>query len=116
MLNYGKKNNLPECIEAYKYALRINPLDEDARQNLERALKQQNKQDKKDNQDNKDQKKNPQNTDNKKNMDQPKQQPSKISKQDAEEKLKTLMEHEKNLQDKLKKVKAQGPDKPAKDW
>ena len=110
-----KANKLPECIESYKYSLRIDPNDEDARQNLERALKQQNKQNKKDNQDKKDQKQNPQ--DKKQDQqDQPKEQPSKISQQDAEEKLKTLMEHEKNLQDKLKKVRSPGQEKPAKDW
>ena len=46
----------------------------------------------------------------------PKPQPSKISKQDAEEKLKSLLDHEKDLQDKLHKVRASGVDKPKKDW
>ena len=47
----------------------------------------------------------------------PKPQPSKISKQDAEEKLKSLLENEKALQDKLPKLKAAAsPDKPEKDW
>ena len=42
-------NKLPECIHAYKQALKLDPTDEDARQNLQRALKQQNSRRKKDN-------------------------------------------------------------------
>jgi Ca-activated chloride channel family protein len=114
-VSYQKAKKLPECILAYKNALILNPNDEDARQNLQRALKQQqqqqqnqeNKKDKKqNNQSNKDQQKAPE----------PKPKPSKISKQDAEEKLKTLMENEKALQDKLHKVKVPSPDNPEKDW
>jgi Ca-activated chloride channel family protein len=107
------QKKLPECIKAYKNALKLDPSDEEARQNLERALqqlKQQQKQDQKDKN-----KKNQQKEDQNK-KDEPKPQPSKISKQDAEEKLKSLLEHEKNLQDKLHKVKATSTDKPKKDW
>jgi tetratricopeptide (TPR) repeat protein len=111
---FQKQNKLPECITAYKSALKIDPNDEDARQNLERALKQQQQQQQKnDDQKKKDQK---QNDDQKKqDQKQPQQQP-KMSKEDAEEKLKTLMEQEKNLQDKLRKVRATAPNKPKKDW
>ena len=107
------QKKLPECIKAYKNALKLDPNDEDARQNLERAmqqLKQQQKQDQKDNKQNKDQKKKQD------QKDEPKPQPSKISKQDAEEKLKSLLEHEKDLQDKLHKVKGNSSDNPKKDW
>jgi Ca-activated chloride channel family protein len=106
------QKKLGECIKAYKNALKLDPNDEDARQNLERALqqqKQQQQQDKKDKDQNKDQK-------NQDKKDEPKPQPSKISKQDAEEKLKSLLEHEKELQDKLHKVKSNSTDKPKKDW
>jgi len=108
-----KQKKIPECIKAYKNALKIDPNDEEARQNLERALqqqKQQQKQDQKDNKQDKDQKKD------QNQKDDPKPQPSKISKQDAEEKLKTLLEHEKDLQDKFHKVKESQTDKPKKDW
>ena len=107
------QNKLGECIKAYKNALKLDPNDEDARQNLQRALqqqKQQQQQDQKDKKDKKDQNKD------KDKKDEPKPQPSKISKQDAEEKLKSLLEHEKDLQDKLHKVKANATDKPKKDW
>ena len=32
---------IPECIEAYKNALKLSPNDDDARQNLQKALQQQ---------------------------------------------------------------------------
>ena len=44
------------------------------------------------------------------------QKPSKISKQDAEEKLKALQQKEKILQDKLKKINVASPKSPEKDW
>ncbi len=114
---------LPECITAYENALILNPKDEDARQNLQRALKEQKKQQKQQNKNqdkNKDKKKQqpknqPQNNQQKNN--QPKPSPSKLSKQDAEEKLKSLLENEKQLQDKMHKIKgAPAPDSPEKDW
>ncbi len=105
------QNKLVECIKAYKNALKLDPNDEQARQNLQRALQQLKKQDQKDKkQDKKDKNKNQD------KKDDPKPQPSKISKQDAEEKLKSLLEHEKNLQDKLHKVKSSSTDQPEKDW
>ena len=116
---YQKAKKLPECIIAYKNALMLNPNDEDARQNLERALKQQQQQQQQNKKDNQDKKQQPK--DQKKNNEQqnnePKPQPSKISKQDAEEKLKSLLEKEKELQEKLHKLKgAADPNSPEKDW
>ena len=115
-VSYQKQKKLPECIEAYKNALKLEPADEEARQNLERALKEMKSKQKQDNK--QDQKKQDKKNQDKKNdprkADQ-KQQP-KISKQDAEEKLKSLLDHEKGLQDKLHKVRASGVDKPKKDW
>jgi len=99
-------NKLPECIEAYKQALRLSPDDEDARQNLQKALQQQKQQ----------QQKQDQNKDKKEEKDEPKPQPSKITKQDAEEKLKALMQQEKNLQDKLHKANTAAPPTQGKDW
>jgi tetratricopeptide (TPR) repeat protein len=110
---FQKQNKLPECITAYKNALKIDPNDEDARQNLERALKQQEQQQKKNDDQKKDQKQDKKDQGQKK---QPQPQQPKMSKEDAEEKLKTLMEQEKNLQDKLRKVRATAPNKPKKDW
>jgi len=101
-------NKIDECISAYKSALKINPNDEDARQNLQKALQKkkedQQKQDQKKDQDQKDK------------DQQQKPQQSKLNKKEAEEKLKALMQQEKNLQDKLHKVNSQSPNKPEKDW
>ncbi len=123
---YQKAKKLPECITAYKNALILNPNDEDARQNLQRALKEQEQQQKQQPQQNKNQNKN-QNKAHNKNQDQNKQdqkknnepqpQPSKLTKQDAEEKLKSLLQNEKELQDKLHKIKgAAASNSPEKDW
>jgi tetratricopeptide (TPR) repeat protein len=122
---YQKAKKLPECINAYKNALMLSPQDEDARQNLQRALmeqkqqqQQQNQKDKKQQNKNDQKKKDQQNKkDPQKQNAEPKPQPSKISKQDAEEKLKSLLENEKALQDKLHRLRgAASPDKPEKDW
>ena len=112
VLQNNKK--LPECIIAYKEALKLDPDNEDARQNLQKALKQQKEEEKKD----KDKKEKDQD-ESKKNKDQeqqPKPQQSRLTQKDAEEKLKALMQKEKNLQDKLRKVNASAPDKAEKDW
>jgi len=120
VLQNNKK--LPECIEAYKNSLRLNPADEDARLNLQKAFQQQKQQQQKD-KENKDQDKpkddpkkkdQPKQPDN--NNDLPKPQPSKMTKKEAEEKLKALLQQEKKLQDKLRKVGAASPEKPEKDW
>jgi Ca-activated chloride channel family protein len=120
VLQNNKK--LPECIEAYKNALKLDPQDEDARQNLQKALQQQRQEQKKE--DKKEEKK-PKDDKKKKEKDkpkeeekneQPKPQPSKLTKQDAEEKLKALLQQEKNLQDRLRKVNTATSAKPEKDW
>jgi tetratricopeptide (TPR) repeat protein/uncharacterized protein YegL len=122
VLQNNKK--IPECIEAYKNALKLDPNDEDARQNLQKALLQQKQDQKKDNKDKKEEKK-PKDDKKQKEKDkpkedekneQPKPQPSKLTKQDAEEKLKALLQQEKNLQDKLRKVNTATSAKPEKDW
>lgn len=122
VLQNNKK--IPECIEAYKQALKLNPQDEDARQNLQKALQQQKEQQKQENKNKKEEKK-PKDDKKQKEKDkpkeeekneQPKPEPSKLTKQDAEEKLKALLQQEKNLQDKLRKVNTATSAKPEKDW
>ena len=107
---YQNEKKLQECIRAYKSALKLNPQDEDARQNLQKALQQIKQQQQKQNDD-----KN-KNKQDQKEKEEKKPQPSKISKKDAEEKLKALLQQEKNLQEKLKKVNTSSPNKPDKDW
>ncbi len=115
VLQNNKK--LSECIEAYKNALKLDPVNEDARQNLQKALHQQKKQQEQEKKENEKNKKN-NDSEKQKNKDQqqPKPQQSRITKKEAEEKLKALMQKEKNLQDKLRKVNVSAPNKPEKDW
>jgi tetratricopeptide (TPR) repeat protein len=103
---------LAECIDAYKNALKLNPADEDARLNLQKALLKQQQEQQKEDEKKKQQQKQQQNE----KKDNPKPKPSKMTKKEAEEKLKALLQHEKNLQDKLRKADAASPEKPAKDW
>ena len=115
-------NQLPECISAYKNALKLNPDDEDARQNLQKALRQQKQQQEKQHKEQKNPKKNQQDKEKQqpkeedKKNDRPRPQKSKLSKQDAEEKLKALRQQERNLQDRVKKINETGVGKPDKDW
>jgi Ca-activated chloride channel family protein len=123
---FQQAKKLPECITAYENALILNPNDEDARQNLQRALKeqkqQQQQQNKNQNKNKKQQNKQQQNKqqppqNQQQNNQQPKPAPSKLSKQDAEEKLKSLLENEKQLQDKVHKMKGvAAPNSPEKNW
>ena len=115
---------LPQCIEAYKQALRNNPKDDETRYNLALAQKllkdqQQNQQNQdqnqdqnKDNQENKQDQKQDQNKQNndQKQDDQQQQQPPKpekkeneMSKENAEQLLNSVMQDEKETQDKVKK-------------
>ncbi len=103
---------LSECIDAYKNALKLNPADEDARLNLQKALLKQQQEQQKEDEKKKQQQKQQQNE----KKDNPKPKPSKMTKKEAEEKLKALLQHEKNLQDKLRKADAASPEKPEKDW
>lgn len=105
---------LPECIDAYKQALRLDPSNEDARQNLQKALIQQKEEQKKKEQEK--EKKEPKKDKQDKEKQDPKPQPSKLSKQDAENKLKALQQKEKELQDKLHKVNSATVTRPEKDW
>jgi Ca-activated chloride channel family protein len=139
-----KQEKYQESVEAYKKALTLNPKDEDTRYNMAYALKmipkqkqqqeQQNKdkqnkeQDKQNqqqqNQDNKDQKdkgKENQPQDQKGKEDEKDGQQQKPSNQMSEEQAKQMLEalgkNEKDVQDKMKKVKAKGVKvKPKKDW
>ena len=101
---YQNSDKLDECIDAYKKALIINPGDEDARQNLQKALRQKKPREQQE-QKNQDQKNKQQN-----------QQQSRLSNKEAEDKLKALMQQEKKIQEKMKKANAGAVEKPEKDW
>lgn len=119
----------PQCIEAYKKALRNNPKDDETRYNLALAQKMLRDQQQKQNPDKqKEQKQDQKKDDKQKNKEQQdqknkeqqqnqqKQQQNQMSKQNAEQLLKAAMQDEKNVQDKVKKnVRIQGH-KLDKDW
>src|SRR5262249_39405089 len=88
------QKKLEESIEAYKQALRENPNDKEARENLQKALielKKKNPPPKKDNKKKQDNKKQP-------------QQP-KMDRKEAEQKLKLLEQKEKQLQQRMQQQK-----------
>ena len=121
LLQAGK--DYAKAVDAYKMSLRNNPADDETRYNLALAQKmlkdqQQNKQNQDQNQDqNKDQQKqdqkqdqNKQNNDQKQDQKKDQQQPPKsekqknqMSKENAEQLLNSVMQDEKDVQDKVKK-------------
>ena len=137
-----KQNKLPECVEAYKQALKLQPKDEDARYNLSEALRRLQKQqgqNKDQNNQNKDQKEQKDQGKDQKDRDrqdqqeqnrdqgkdqqeqnaQPRQQQGQMSQEDAAQLLKALERQEADTQDKVQKQKAKATrskSRTNKDW
>jgi Ca-activated chloride channel family protein len=104
----SQQKNLEESIEAYKNALRNNPDDKEARENLQKALlelKKKNSQKKKED----DQQK-------KKKEEQKKQPQSKMTPKEAEQRLKLLQQKEKEVQQRVQKDKTKSGGSQTKDW
>ena len=93
--DYGK------AVEAYKQSLRNNPKDDETRYNLALAQKML-----KDQQQNKDQQQPPQ----------PQKKDSEMSKENAEQLLNSVMQDEKDVQDKVKKQQVIQGGRLEKDW
>lgn len=116
---YSKQQKLDESIDAWKNALKLDGNDEEARENLQKALlekkKQQQKQDEK--KDKNEKKKEDQKQDKNKNkQDQkPDQHQSKLNKKQVEQLLKALAQKEKEVQQKMQQQNA-SPTKQDKDW
>ncbi len=105
----SQQKKLEESIEAYKNALRQDPNDKEARENLQKALLELKKKDPpKKKQDDQQKKKNEQ--------QQKKQQQSKMSPKETEQRLKLLEQKEKEAQQRLQKEKAKGGGSQTKDW
>ena len=95
---YSKEKALEESIDSYKNALRINPGDKNARENLQKALlelKQKQQQRQRDQQQNR-------------------QPQSNISKKEAQQRLDQLQQKEKKIQERLQNK--QGGTPMPKDW
>jgi len=106
-----RQQKLPESIDAWKQSLKLDPNDTEARENLQKALLEQNKNKSKDQKnDPKKQKQEP------KKEQQPKEQQSRLSKQQVEQLLRALQQREKEVQDKLNQNKVKSLTQPDKDW
>lgn len=118
-VSFSKQKKLEESIEAYKNALKLDPKDQQARENLQKALlekKQQDQQQQKEEQEKKEkEKKNPKQQKPQDQQQQPKEQQSKLNKQQVEQLLKALEQKEKDVQKKLQ-PNSSSPNKPDKDW
>lgn len=104
----SQQKHLQESIDAYKSALRNNPDDKEARENLQKALlelKKKNSPQKKEN----DQQK-------KKKEEQKKQPQSKMNPKEAEQRLKLLQQKEKETQQRVQKEKTKTGGSQVKDW
>lgn len=97
-VSFSRQSKLMESIDAYKQSLRLNPADEEARQNLQKALNELKKQPPQPKQNN-------QNKDKKNKDDNPQQQKnnSKLNKKQVEQMLNALRQDEKQIQQNLQK-------------
>lgn len=118
-VTYSKQQKLEESIEAWKNALKLDSNDQEARENLQKALLEKKKQQEKEQQkkDKEDKKKDKQDQDkNKDKQDQkPDEQQSKLNKKQVEQLLKALEQKEKEVQQKMQSKNA-SPSKLDKDW
>jgi tetratricopeptide (TPR) repeat protein len=112
----SKQQKLQESIQAWKEALKLDPNDQDARENLQKALlelkKQQEQQ--KQQEDQKKKNKKEQDSDKDKQKQKPEQQ-SKLTQKQVEQLLKALQQKEKEVHDKLQS-RNNSPSKQEKDW
>ena len=113
---YLQKKDFQQAVDAYKKSLKYNPKDEDTRYNLAYALKNMPK-DKKNGGGTK-QKQQNKKEDSKNDKDKkPQPQQNKMSKEQADQLLKALMNSEKKLQDKRKQKQEDGANlNIEKDW
>jgi Ca-activated chloride channel family protein len=94
---FTKLSNLESSIESYKKALRADPDDRWARENLQKALLELKKKQQQ-------------------QKDQQKKQDPKMSQKEAEQKLKLLQQKEKELQQRKQNKNKQQGNKQAEDW
>lgn len=125
LLQAGKQ--YPQCVEAYKQALRNNPKDDETRYNLalaQKMLKDQQNQQQNQDQNNKEQEKEKeekqkqqqQQQQQQQEQDKQQQQENKMSKENAEQLLNAAMQDEKETQEKLKQQQQVQGRKLDKDW
>ena len=100
------QKNLEESIESYKNALRNEPNDKEARENLQKALLELKKKKEEKKEEEKD----------KKQQQQKKQAPPKMQPKEAEQRLRLLQQKEKEVQQRVQKQKSKSGGSLNKDW
>lgn len=128
---FQSQKDYAKAVEAYKESLRNNPKDDETRYNLalaQKMLKDQQQQNQQNQDQNQDQNKQDQKEDKKEQnkqdqQQQPDQQPPKpekkdneMSKENAEQLLNSVMQDEKEVQDKVKKQQVIQGSRLEKDW
>ena len=113
---FHSQKDYAKAVEAYKESLRNNPKDDETRYNLALAQKQlqdqQQEQDKQQDQ----QKDQQQNQDQQQQPSQPEKKDNEMSKENAEQLLNSVMQDEKDVQDKVKKQQVLQGGRLEKDW
>ncbi len=99
---YSGQQKLEESIEAYKNALRQDPDDKQARENLQKALLALKKKTPK--------------KENKKNQQQQKKPEPRMNQKESEQRLKLLEQKEKEIQQRMQKEKSKTGGGQPKDW
>jgi Ca-activated chloride channel family protein len=102
------QQKLEESIEAYKQALRLDPNNKEARENLQKALLEQKKKNP--------EKQKQQEQDQKKKEQQEQQPQSKMNQREAQRQLDLLRQKEKQVQNRANEQKKQGGGNNQKDW
>lgn len=108
---YTRDKKLGESINAFKKSLRINPNDQQARENLQKAINEQKKQQQQQNQ-----KQNKQQNQQQQQNKQQSNNNSKLNQNQAERMLNALRQEEKNIQKNLQKQKFRAAGSQGKDW
>ncbi len=106
---HQQQQQLDESILSWIEALKLNPEDNQARENLQKALKEKKQQQEQE------EKKEQEKKENKNEETKPKPQPSKLNKKQVEQLLKALEQKEKEVQKKMRQ-KDGSPTRPEKDW
>jgi len=112
----SRQQKLQESIDAWKNALKLDPNDQEARENLQKALLELKKQQEQQKQKEEEEKKNKK--DQKKDKDKEKKDPkqqSKLSQKQVEQLLKALQQKEKEVQDKIQSRNSSS-NRQDKDW
>ncbi|MEO6313717.1 MAG: tetratricopeptide repeat protein [Chitinophagaceae bacterium] len=111
----SKQQKLQESIDAWKESLKLDATDNDARENLQKALMELKKQQEQKNNEDKDKKDKKDDKKQKQQEQKPHEQQSKLNKQQVEQLLKAMEQKEKEIQQKMQKGSPQ-QNKPEKDW